>query len=105
MPLYYALNFNGGIDLLGKKCISYPQNKPSPYLSSKLTKIGNDNFETVSVKKKDGNSEFFLQCKPDNLHKKYAKILCELSRMCELSMHRSQWGSVQLCKLSGMCKL
>ena len=31
-----------------------------------------------------------MQWSPDNSHKKYAKKLCELSRMCELFTHQSQ---------------
>ena len=36
--------------------------------------------------------------------KNMRKSLCELSRMCKLSMRRSQWGSIELCKLSKMCE-
>ena len=37
---------------------------------------------------------------PDNSYIKYAKKLCKLSRMCELSIHQCQRGSIQLCKLT-----
>ena len=46
----------------------------------------------------EGSYTYELQWNPDNSHKKYAKILCELSRMCELFIHQSQWsqwGSIQ----------
>ena len=36
---------------------------------------------------------------------KYAKNLCELNRMCELSTHQCEWGSMQLCELTRMCEL
>ena len=41
---------------------------------------------------------FQVQWILDDWHKMYMKILYELSRMCELSIHQSQWGSIQLCK-------
>ena len=40
------------------------------------------------------------QFNPTNLHKNYMKILCELSRMCELSMYQSQWENIQFCEIT-----
>ena len=50
-----------------------------------------------------------VQWSPDNSHKNNEKNLCKLSRIWKLSIHRSQWGSKQLCEwqlcqLSGMCE-
>ena len=36
------------------------------------------------------------QWSSDKLHKNTGN-LCELSNMCELTIHRSQWESIQLC--------
>ena len=33
-----------------------------------------------------------MQWSPDNSHKKYEEILCELSRMYKISKHRTQWN-------------
>ena len=39
-----------------------------------------------------------IQWDPDNSHRKYAKNLCRLSRMCQLSTYQTQWGSIQMCQ-------
>ena len=41
-----------------------------------------------------------IQWSLDNSHQKYANNLCELSRKYELSIHQSQWESIQFCKFS-----